>query len=39
MNFSAELLKNMIIGPYIQLHMTRCILCYRCVYVADQLTQ
>lgn len=27
------------IGPYIQLHMTRCILCYRCVYVADQLTQ
>ncbi len=27
------------IGPYIQLHMTRCILCFRCVYVADQLTQ
>jgi len=26
------------IGPYIQLHMTRCILCYRCVFVADQLT-
>ena len=26
------------IGPYIQLHMTRCILCYRCVYVADQIT-
>jgi len=26
------------IGPYIQLHMTRCILCYRCIYVADQLT-
>jgi NADH-quinone oxidoreductase subunit G len=26
------------IGPYIQLHMTRCILCFRCVYVADQLT-
>ena len=26
------------IGPLIQLHMTRCILCYRCVYVADQLT-
>ncbi|MEO6997305.1 MAG: 2Fe-2S iron-sulfur cluster-binding protein [Terracoccus sp.] len=26
------------IGPYVQLHMTRCILCYRCVYVADQLT-
>jgi len=26
------------IGPYIQLHMTRCILCYRCVYVADQVS-
>jgi len=26
------------LGPYIQLHMTRCILCYRCVYTADQLT-
>lgn len=26
------------IGPYIQLHMTRCILCYRCVMVATQLT-
>lgn len=26
------------IGPYIQLHMTRCIHCYRCIYVADQLT-
>ena len=26
------------IGDYIQLHMTRCILCYRCVLVADQLT-
>lgn len=26
------------LGQYIQLHMTRCILCYRCVYVADQLT-
>lgn len=27
------------LGPYIQLHMTRCILCYRCVYTADQLTE
>ncbi|MFD2161903.1 2Fe-2S iron-sulfur cluster-binding protein [Paradesertivirga mongoliensis] len=27
------------IGDKIQLHMTRCILCYRCVYVADQLTE
>ena len=26
------------IGPHIQLHMTRCILCYRCVYTADQIT-
>lgn len=26
------------IGPLIKLHMTRCILCYRCVKVADQLT-
>src|SRR6186713_860583 len=25
------------IGPYIQLHMNRCILCQRCVQVADQL--
>ena len=27
------------LGDYIQLHMTRCILCYRCVFVADQLTE
>ncbi|MEY2834627.1 MAG: hypothetical protein RLZZ557_289 [Bacteroidota bacterium] len=27
------------LGPYIQLHMTRCILCYRCVFTADQLTE
>lgn len=26
------------IGPYIKLHMNRCILCYRCVYTADQIT-
>lgn len=26
------------IGEKIKLHMTRCILCYRCIYVADQLT-
>ncbi|MBE8714165.1 NADH-quinone oxidoreductase subunit G [Sphingobacterium hungaricum] len=26
------------IGDKIQLHMNRCILCYRCVYVANQLT-
>jgi NADH-quinone oxidoreductase subunit G len=26
------------IGPYIKLHMTRCIMCFRCIKVADQLT-
>ncbi len=26
------------LGEYIQLHMTRCILCYRCVYTADQVS-
>ncbi|MEO6131221.1 MAG: 2Fe-2S iron-sulfur cluster-binding protein [Saprospiraceae bacterium] len=26
------------IGDFIQLHMTRCILCYRCVKVAEQIT-
>jgi NADH-quinone oxidoreductase subunit G len=26
------------IGDKIKLHMTRCILCYRCTYVADQLS-
>ena len=26
------------IGDKVQLHMTRCILCYRCVYTADQIT-
>jgi NADH-quinone oxidoreductase subunit G len=25
------------IGPFIKLHMNRCILCYRCVYTADQI--
>lgn len=27
------------IGDKIQLHMNRCILCYRCVFTADQLTE
>lgn len=27
------------LGDKIQLHMTRCILCYRCVFTADQITQ
>lgn len=26
------------IGPYVKLHMNRCILCYRCVFIANQLT-
>lgn len=26
------------IGPNIQLHMNRCIMCFRCVFTADQLT-
>lgn len=36
--FSRRTFEREDIGPYIQLHMTRCILCYRCTYVADQLT-
>ncbi|HRO42074.1 MAG TPA: 2Fe-2S iron-sulfur cluster-binding protein [Flavipsychrobacter sp.] len=27
------------IGDHIQLHMNRCIMCYRCVYTAEQLTK
>lgn len=27
------------IGPYIQLHMNRCILCYRCVMVGNQVAE
>jgi NADH-quinone oxidoreductase subunit G len=37
--FQRRTFKKHDIGPYISLHMTRCILCYRCVYVADQLTE
>jgi NADH-quinone oxidoreductase subunit G len=36
--FERRTFKKIDLGPYIQLHMTRCILCYRCVKVADQLT-
>jgi NADH-quinone oxidoreductase subunit G len=36
--FQRRTFKKHDIGPCIQLHMTRCILCYRCVYTADQLT-
>lgn len=27
------------IGPFISLHMTRCIMCFRCVFTAEQLTE
>jgi len=37
--FQRRTFKKHDLGPYIQLHMTRCILCYRCVFTADQLTQ
>ncbi len=36
--FARRTFKKEDIGPYIQLHMTRCILCYRCTYIADQIT-
>jgi NADH-quinone oxidoreductase subunit G len=34
--FKRRTFERIDLGPYIQLHMTRCILCYRCVYTADQ---
>lgn len=36
--FERRTFEKIDIGDKIQLHMTRCILCYRCTYVADQLT-
>jgi NADH-quinone oxidoreductase subunit G len=36
--FKRRTFERIDIGPYIQLHMTRCILCFRCVYVADQVS-
>jgi NADH-quinone oxidoreductase subunit G len=36
--FRRRTFKKHDLGPYIQLHMTRCILCYRCVFTADQVT-
>ena len=36
--FRRRTFKKHDLGPFIQLHMTRCILCYRCVFAADQLT-
>lgn len=36
--FSRRTFERIDIGDKIQLHMNRCILCYRCVFVADQIT-
>ena len=36
--FQRRTFKKHDLGKHIQLHMTRCILCYRCVFTADQLT-
>lgn len=36
--FARRTFEKIDIGEKIKLHMTRCILCYRCVKVADQLT-
>ena len=36
--FERRIFEPVDIGDKIKLHMTRCILCYRCVKVADQLT-
>ena len=36
--FSRRTFEKIDIGSKIKLHMTRCILCYRCVKVAEQLT-
>jgi NADH-quinone oxidoreductase subunit G len=37
-DFDRRTFEKVDLGSKIQLHMTRCILCYRCVKVADQLT-
>lgn len=37
--FQKRTFKKIDLGDKIQLHMTRCIMCYRCVFVADQLTE
>lgn len=38
-DFNKRVFEKEDIGPNIQLHMTRCIMCFRCVYVANQLTE
>lgn len=37
--FERRTFERVDIGDKIQLHMNRCILCYRCVFVANQLTE
>ena len=37
-DFERRTFEKIDIGPYVQLHMNRCILCYRCVKVANQIT-
>jgi NADH-quinone oxidoreductase subunit G len=37
-DFERRTYEKIDLGQKIQLHMTRCILCYRCVKVADQIT-
>jgi len=36
--FKRRTFERIDLGPYIQLHMTRCILCYRCVHTANQVS-
>lgn len=36
--FERRTFEKIDIGPYIKLHMTRCIMCWRCVYAAQQLS-
>ncbi|HJW27691.1 MAG TPA: 2Fe-2S iron-sulfur cluster-binding protein [Saprospiraceae bacterium] len=38
-DFERRTFEKIDIGDFIQLHMTRCILCYRCVKVAEQITE
>jgi NADH-quinone oxidoreductase subunit G len=35
--FERRTFEKIDIGPYIKLHMTRCIMCFRCVFTAQQL--
>lgn len=37
-DFKRRTFEKINIGPYVKLHMTRCIMCFRCLKVADQLT-